>query len=65
MSYAEAVTGSLSRSGKLHTIKSSWVTEFGHEMTYLEENILYRTFTIDETYSNIKKVILIKILQIS
>ena len=63
MSYADAVTGSLSRSGKLHTIKSSWQTEFGHEMTFAEEDSLYRNFTINETFSNIKKVVQIEIIQ--
>ena len=61
MSYADAATGSLSISGKLRTIKSSWETEFGHEMTYSEENTLFTTFTINETFSNIKKVIQIHI----
>ena len=57
MNFSEAVRGSLSRPGKLDLIISSWETEFGQKMTDADKANLSKSYTLDETYQNVRKVI--------
>lgn len=57
MNFSAAVKGSFSSFSKLCTIQSSWETEFGQQMTDEDKASLSKCFTIDETYTNIQKVL--------
>ena len=56
MEFSEALKSQVTPSIKIHTIQSSWETEYGREITETDWTNLHKFFSLDEIYSNVQKV---------
>ena len=56
MEFSEALKSQVTPSIKIHTIQSSWETEYGREITETDWTNLHKFFSLNEIYSNVQKV---------